>query len=577
MNTRFFRRAAATAAIGLLAVLCAVSIAAETISQPLETVTLQVPPVAGSSGRLSGPDAADDGTVTMVPGQTYNFTYELETPVTADPQLYGVSCNEALETVMSVEDESSYMFYHLFPVIAADGSTVTFIRPAEGSSFRLVVEFENAYLNTDESGANVTDQPEAVMIPYTSFVGRFSVELRMTADAQATLPLPTPDTWTQQQGSDYLEQVTEALDQPQARLDTPQELVLRLAPFEGTWLFTDYYDGGSLDRQAFSYSSSDIRPADGAPQPSAVWTVEFGGQQSTLDLSSTGLSMNCRLYMQPIDWLPEPLLPAPTDAPAAPDASTGGEIPAGNASGHETAGTGLPGSVGTRLLRNALIAAGAAALGLGISAAGNMLAVSLPQPADDAAAAETQSPTPDLTGPDSPQFSLQITCPFQDLLNSKGAAADLYLTVSGGEAFSWHYLPAAVCPEGLRAVIPSVIGSSHKATLVLSLTGAAMKKPHIPVFITVVAWAAGPDGTLYKVTGNTELTLHQPGLEAVRCPDGTLCVTLYASSNLKGIAEKTLLSPEQYTCAPQPDGSLAITAKPPYSGSCRLEADTQPH
>ncbi|HIX05562.1 MAG TPA: hypothetical protein H9865_05600, partial [Candidatus Fournierella pullicola] len=138
----------------------------------------------------------------------------------------------------------------------------------------------------------------------------------------------------------------------------------------------------------------------------------------------------------------------------------------------------------------------------------------------------------------------------------------------------WNYLPTAICPGGLKAVVPAVVGTSNTATLVLNLTGAAMKKPHIPVFITVVAWAAGPNGLL-KTTGTMELQLHRPGLEAERTADGGLKVTLYTDGNLDGVAEKVVLKPAQYTCTEEADGSLAIEAKPPYKGSCRLEAGEQ--
>ena len=164
--------------------------------------------------------------------------------------------------------------------------------------------------------------------------------------------------------------------------------------------------------------------------------------------------------------------------------------------------------------------------------------------------------------------------PFDDLVNTKGAAVDIRLTVNGGEGLRWNYLPTAICPGGLKAVVPAVVGTSNTATLVLNLTGAAMKKPHIPVFITVVAWAAGPNGLL-KTTGTMELQLHRPGLEAERTADGGLKVTLYADGNLDGVAEKVVLKPAQYTCTEEADGSLAIEAKPPYKGSCRIAGSEQ--
>lgn len=36
-------------------------------------------------------------------------------------------------------------------------------------------------------------------------------------------------------------------------------------------------------------------------------------------------------------------------------------------------------------------------------------------------------------------------------MNTKGAAADIQITVNGGEGLRWHYLPTAIRPGGLRA------------------------------------------------------------------------------------------------------------------------------
>ncbi|HIZ30740.1 MAG TPA: hypothetical protein H9813_05850, partial [Candidatus Fournierella merdipullorum] len=194
----------------------------------------------------------------------------------------------------------------------------------------------------------------------------------------------------------------------------------------------------------------------------------------------------------------------------------------------------------TGITRTVATTAGAAALGLGGGAAANALSTgldSLPAPKrrEDFEDPDVPDDTPDLPEEDTPSVSVSFYRPFDDLVNTKGAAVDIQLTVNGGEGLHWNYLPTAICPEGLKAVIPAVVGSSNTATLVLNLTGAAMKKPHIPVFITVVAWAAGADGRLLKTTGTMELQLHRPGLEAERTADGGLKVTLYADGNLDGV------------------------------------------
>ena len=173
---------------------------------------------------------------------------------------------------------------------------------------------------------------------------------------------------------------------------------------------------------------------------------------------------------------------------------------------------------------------------------------------------------PDLEGEDTPSVSVSFYRPFDDLVNTKGAAVDIRLTVNGGEGLRWHYIPTAICPEGLKAVVPAVVGASHEATLVLNLTGAKMKKPHVPVFVTVVAWAFDEAGRLLKTTGTLELQLHRPGLEAERTAQGALKVTLYTDGNLDGVAEKVALKPGQYDCTEEADGSLTIRAKKTLQG-----------
>ena len=168
---------------------------------------------------------------------------------------------------------------------------------------------------------------------------------------------------------------------------------------------------------------------------------------------------------------------------------------------------------------------------------------------------------PDLPQEDSPQVSLSLYKPFEDLINTKGAAVDIQITVSGGEGLRWHYLPTAVCPGGLRAVVPTVVGTGSESTLVLGLTGAPMKQAHCPVFVTVIAWAAGLDGKILKTSGTMELTLHRGGLEAERKPDGTLEVVSYADGNLNGLAEKRVLKEHEYALAENSDGTITVQAR----------------
>lgn len=56
-------------------------------------------------------------------------------------------------------------------------------------------------------------------------------------------------------------------------------------------------------------------------------------------------------------------------------------------------------------------------------------------------------------------------------MNTKDAAADIQITVNGGEGLRWHYLPTAIRPGGLRAVVPTVVGTGRESTLVQNSDG----------------------------------------------------------------------------------------------------------
>lgn len=179
----------------------------------------------------------------------------------------------------------------------------------------------------------------------------------------------------------------------------------------------------------------------------------------------------------------------------------------------------------------------------------------------------------ELPGQDSPGVTLSIYKPYGDLVNTRGAAVDIPLSLAGGEGLSWHFVPTVVCPQGLKAVVPSVVGTGSERTLVLALTGAQMRVSHAELFVTVIAWAAGPNGRLVKTSASTEMKIHRPGIEASRTADGGLEVICYTDSNLNGIAETRKLRPEEYTVATDPDtGYTTVTAKNARLGSCTLEA-----
>ena len=90
-------------------------------------------------------------------------------------------------------------------------------------------------------------------------------------------------------------------------------------------------------------------------------------------------------------------------------------------------------------------------------------------------------------------------------------------------------------------------------------------------FVTVIAWAVGPDGKVLKASGTTELTLHRGGLEAKRNADGSLEVVSYADGNLNGLAEQRVLKESEYTLVENGDGTTTVQALEKRLGSCVLQ------
>lgn len=167
-------------------------------------------------------------------------------------------------------------------------------------------------------------------------------------------------------------------------------------------------------------------------------------------------------------------------------------------------------------------------------------------------------------------ISMSIYKPFSALVNTKDAAVELKITISGGEGFVWRYFPTAICPDSWKAVIPAVIGTGEEAALVLTLSGAKLKKMHSSIFVTVIASARTPGGQRVRTSAAIEIPFHEKGLEAGRDEDGELKVTSYRDSNISGIAEIRVLDPEEYICEENKDGRILIHAKDAELGECTL-------
>ena len=555
MKKKLIRRALALAGAASLCLLCAAPVfAEETQWEYLEQIRFG-PQGNSAAGHvqtvLSGPDVGEDGFVTLTKGETYSFTCDMTFQVPRSTMQYsswGIVARTDLldqERVYKGREGQQDAVHEKFLVLGTDGKKVTVARPVPASKGSLRVTFTDLALNRNariEAGEDPTEI-------WPDLTGSAEMELHCIIEAVATLPLPQVERadgeWqfeTQKAAQEYIDAVWQALEDPDSQLASPQEAVLRASYRGDIPVYTVNVWAGDtrLDCQM-------VWPGAGSGnRMTAVWKLA-GETHTVKGLEDT------------------PLRLAFSAVPVGSDAVS----------------TGIPVREGADTAKRvAATTAGAAALGLGGGAVLNGLSTALENTPfakrrEDFEDPDLPEETPGLEGEDTPSVSVSFYRPFDDMVNTKGAAVDIHLNVNGGEGLRWHYVPTAICPEGLKAVVPAVVGTSHEATLVLNLTGAKMKKPHIPVFITVVAWAFDEGGRLLKTTGALELQLHRPGLEAERTADGALKVTLYTDGNLDGIAEKVALKPEQYTCTEAAGGALLIEAKPPYKGSCRIAADEQ--
>ena len=536
MNKKLIRRALALAGAASLCLACAAPVFAADSHEPLEKIRLGLTndPQYGTM-TLTGPSVDESGAVRLNGSRKTSFTCET-TFFVEDDDYTGGLYESPLEMRVGYQGNYTVCPYVL---LAADDQSMTFGKLLPGTEIYSTAEFRNVRLSSDaELRRNDTEPFET---PFPNLEGEIRWETQCTIKAVATFPMPElvqvdygKDFTSREEFDAFDQAVRQTLDQPAAQLAQPQKVTFRAmreVGVENMSVFFHYDVEGQDTWRDVSYYM---------PPETVEW--EDGTTNTIASQLPVSCLLNQRVMLRLTDW--------------------------------------VAGSSSVSATRAVATTAGAAALGLGGGAAANALSTgldSLPAPKrrEDFEDPDVPDDTPDLPEEDTPSVSVSFYRPFDDLVNTKGAAVDIQLTVNGGEGLHWNYLPTAICPGGLKAVIPAVVGSSNTATLVLNLTGAAMKKPHIPVFITVVAWAAGADGRMLKATGTMELQLHRPGLEAERTADGGLKVTLYADGNLDGVAEKVVLKPEQYTCTEEADGTLAIEAKPPYKGSCRIAGSEQ--
>ena len=514
MKQSILRRCASVAILLSFCMLTGVCAFADSQTEKINYVRVTAPVSVGRNVQLTGPDVDEDGSVLLQEGNPVRFT--VEGPATMDVSesySYDGEWKNAAFFDFKTALQPDSLYSNPWLLLYSDESGAWFGLPDDDAG-TLRITFEDVQLTN-------VDKMEDTGELYFGVNGTYRIEVRFPVTRVVQRPV-FENTQTYMNETDSLLQSAPVLSQPYS------EAVFR-ATIQG------YMGNGrssSFPLDVFEWGFSSVRFLTGA-----TWDaeLEYDGRIQKIEAGEDlpwGYEVNVLMNITDFGY-----------------AATGG---------------------GTVVAT----ATGATVLGLGGSAVANALAQPDALPArrrDEEFPADEPEETPDLPEEDSPEVSVSLYKPFGDLVNTKGAAVDIQITIDGGEGLRWHYLPTAICPGGLKAVVPTVVGTGSESTLVLGLTGAAMKQAHCPVFVTVIAWAVGPDGKVLKTSGTTELTLHRGGLEAKRNADGSLEVISYADGNLNGLAEKRVLKESEYTLVENGDGTTTVQALEKRLGSCVLE------
>ena len=525
-----------------------------------------------STSRLYGPTVDANGFLRLEQGAPVTFYYEQTMP-------YGYNPTHGFRAQL----QAGYyeLSGHRDYVIPIDGKT-TFALPTENAEVSVKISFNNVYLS---SWLSLKDDGSAYG-PTMQLDGKITIEVTTMVDGYFTIPKSTKQLTYENIQEHETELVAILNEHTEATrggsnsgviFDTPQELTYRI-DLSGDMIGfgTNYYET-ALNIGFCVTGSHD-------------YTVSFQGETyKTIvrDESNGGVdfntySMNCFLTVEAMDWSLSPFIGMGEDPDAmAPDDSTVTLAQAATV----TVGAGAAALGGSALVSVLGDAVGSSASNLIIpdpsvinltesspsvqtAAASDLPEANLPSDkkkkklgdVDEKDEAEETTDIPDLPEEDSPEVSMSLYAPGSDLLNIKGGAADLTINIEGGEGYTWNYLPAIIAPGAAKAIIPLVTGRTNLATLVLNLTGANTEERHHTVFVNVIAWAMTPDGKLLKASGSKEMKLHTPGIEAKRDKDGSITVTAYSDTTLKGYAEIRKLSAEEYILEVMEDETVTIHA-----------------
>lgn len=433
---------------------------------------------------------------------------------------------------------------------------------SESNPYEVKLDFQDVYYTVDPT-ENSYEAPNGTELPsgHSNFTinGRCDVEIRFSAEKMFTLELPNDLEMNYDEIRGFYEQLLDAEDRA-TELGKLEPVVFR-ASFDFSQnihvgrvnIHEKFGSGAHKTYYRFEIQIPKYERESDPGEKIGEWEVDFQGEKRTVptyriskNYISNGFEVKPLIYVN--DWSIVEYFE------------------------------------GSDVRKNTLYTAGAAGgIGLGASIASNAVAgvqpmempkkrygkdgEELEQDTEDIP--DTEDLPDDLSEEDDPSVSLSIYKPFDALINTKGSAVDLQMTLSGGEGLNWHYIPSAVCIHSVKTVIPSIVNMGEKAELVLAMTGMPMKEKHSTVFVTVVAWARNLPGKIIKTSAVLEIPIHEKCLEAKRNEDGTWKVTSYADGNFDGIAEIKELNVGEYTVKEKKD-KIIIKAKEKRLGSCEI-------
>lgn len=544
---------------------------------------------SGHTGALYGSDVTNDA-VTLVQGNTkYNFTWE-QTLTTDEHYPFG-----AFLTLQAGYDHIGGDLHYQFPI---DGKSL----------FGFQKEPRTVNIRYDYTDVILSDTPEDLKLyneydaygPTINLEGKISITITTTLDGVYTIsdfePQVNDDFEIVNKSeltsmlSEYRSKISSESTDGITWFDEPQAITFRI-DLDGRLVGF----GGYPEMMSLVIGSSVIGEHDYTVnfQNMDYFTAVRDNNINDGDVDFSAFSIDCPLYIQALSWSMVPYQRIESDNNA------GGYPPIENESNTTdltrqpekvilvAAGTGiaaLGASVVVSLIGDTVVSAMASAVSGTLSSAASDLASAVASgssssssgvPEQIVSADETDNPetpeTPELPEEDSPNVSMSLFAPDKDLLNVKGGVASITVEIKDGEGYLWNYIPTVICPGTLKAIIPTVTGRSHLATLNLGMTGTKLASRHYEVFVTLIAWTTTANGDVIKTSKSMEMKLHEPGIEAKKNADGTLTVSACVPTTLKGFADVRTLSEEEYTYTTLPDGTIEIKAMDERLGTALIK------